>query len=186
MGDAGDDRGEVIESGRSIPLQRRRNRKNGWTKAKREAFLLELAQTCNIVRACELVGMAQSGAYRLRRRDPVFTRQWQEALALGYERLELALLRRALEVIDGMELDERAEQVEKMTVPQAIAIMNSHRDTILRGQAQGRRAQGRHIATQEETDAVLVKRIRMVERQRARRSPARSAGLASDLPPTSA
>jgi len=160
---------EVIEGGRTGP-QRRRNRKNGWTKARREAFLAELAQSCNIRRASEIAGLTQSGAYRLRQRDPVFARQWQEALTLGYERLELALLRRALEVIDGMELDERAEQVEKMTVAQAIDVLRQHRESVLRGQARGRRPQGRQVATQEETDAVLLKRIAMIKRQRARRA----------------
>ena len=166
---------EVIEPGQG-GLQRRRSRKDGWTKTRREAFLAELAQSCNIRRAIAAAGMTQSSSYRLRQRDPVFAQQWQDALTLGYERLELALLRRALEVIDGMDLDERAEQVEKMTVAQAIDIMSKHRESVASGQTRGRRPQARQIATQQETDAVLIKRIRMVKRQRA------AGGSTSDTP----
>src|SRR3546814_12793239 len=90
-----------------------------------------------------------------------------------FERLETALLRRALEVAGALEIDaaeERAETVEKMTVEQAIGLLNMHRRSVREGQAARRTPAARHIATQEETDAVLLKRIAMVKRQRARRA----------------
>ena len=73
------------------PLQRKKTKANGWTKARRTAFLEELASSCNVRRAHVAAEMAQGSAYRLRNRDPLFAREWQEALELGYERLELAL-----------------------------------------------------------------------------------------------
>src|SRR3546814_9482439 len=75
-----------------------------------------------------------------------------------FERLETALLRRALEVAGALEIDaaeERAETVEKMTVEQAIGLLNMHRRSVREGQAARRTPAARHIATQEETDAVL-------------------------------
>src|SRR3546814_9428610 len=72
-----------------------------------------------------------------------------------FERLETALLRRALEVAGALEIDaaeERAETVEKMTVEQAIGLLNMHRRSVREGQAARRTPAARHIATQEETE----------------------------------
>ena len=59
--------------------------------------------------------------------------------------------------------------VEKMTVDQAIRILAQHRESVRLGQARGRRSSARHVATQEETDAALIKRIRIAERHRIAR-----------------
>lgn len=171
MGEGGDD--EYVAQ-RNRPVQARKARSNGWTKVRREEFLIELAASCNIVRATALVEMSPSSAYRLRQRDGEFAAQWQAALTVGYERLETALVRRALETIGEIAieaLDERAEPVEKMTVDQAIAILRSHRESIRQGRVRRRKPQPREIATQEETDAALVKRFHMVERHRAANRP---------------
>ncbi|MGN6690813.1 MAG: hypothetical protein ACTHJU_07720 [Sphingopyxis sp.] len=168
-----DGREDEIVSQHNRALQAKTGKPKGWTKAKREAFLVELAASCNIVRAAALVGMGQSGAYRLRKREPDFAAQWQAALEIGYERLETALVRRALEAVGetigdfpGEALDQPGEPVEPMTVDQAIRILTFHRESIRQGRARTRRAQPRHVATQEETDGVLIKRIRMIERRR--------------------
>ncbi|PQM28324.1 hypothetical protein CVO77_07470 [Sphingopyxis lindanitolerans] len=165
------------------PVQAKTGKPGGWTRAKREAFLVELAASCNIVRAAALVGMGQSGAYRLRKREPDFAAQWQAALEIGYERLETALVRRALETVGEFPveaLDERSEPVEKMTVDQAIRILTFHRESIRQGQARTRKPQARHVATQEETDAALIKRIRIVERQRAAPAPSPEGDAGAD------
>lgn len=152
------------------PVQRRKPRVNGWTKARREAFLTELARSCNVVRAHEAAGMGSSGAYRLRQRDPEFAKQWQAALEIGYERLEAALLRRAIEAVDAIKLDETKEQVEKMTVAEATALLRLHRASVERGQASGRRQSQRRVATQQEVDAILLRRIQMAKRRNRSRA----------------
>jgi hypothetical protein len=75
-------------------------RKDGWTKARRAGFFAMLSATCNVRASAAAMGMTDCGAYDLRRRDPVFAGQWQEALAEGYGRLEQALMALALEGID--------------------------------------------------------------------------------------
>ncbi|MDZ3830352.1 MAG: hypothetical protein U0S50_00875 [Sphingopyxis sp.] len=162
----GDAAGDVIGRYGSMPPQIRKRRSSGWTAAARRAFLTELAHSCNVGRAHVAAGMGPTAAYGLRRRDPEFAAHWQEALMIGYDRLDMALLRRALETVGELEIDEREEMLEKMSVAQAIDVMNKHRQSVLAGQARPRGA--RRIATQEETDAVLIKRIAMVKRQRAR------------------
>lgn len=164
-------------------LQVRAVRKNGWTAAKRAAFLAELAQSCNVSRANKAAGVATRSAYLLRARDPEFARQWQAALEIGYERLEMALVRRALQVVEGIDLDEGAEPVEKMTVEQAMNLLNLHRRSVQQGHASKRRQPERHVATQEETDAALIKRIGMVLRQRAARGALPPPSSSSSSPP---
>jgi hypothetical protein len=166
MGGAGDEN-EEISAFQSGPVQRRRAKPVSWTAAKRKAFLTELAHSCNVTRAHKAAEMCNGSAYSVRQRDAEFARQWQAALEIGYERLEMALARRALEVLGELELDEREEPVEKMTVAQAIEVMNLHRRSVQQGRGHQRRLC--RVATQEETDAVLLKRIAMVERQRERR-----------------
>lgn len=164
------------------PLQIKKTKANGWTKARRAAFLTELAMSCNVRRAHSVAEMAQGSAYRLRRRDPLFARQWQEALELGYDRLEMALVRRALETVDELTIDDESrEPVEKMSVAQAMALLRQHRASVRRGGAVGRRSQPCEVATQEETDAVLFRRVGMVLRQRALR--AERSGVAALPPP---
>lgn len=162
------DDGDEIAAYQSGPAQMRKAKPKGWTKARRKTFLTELAHSCNVTRAHKAAERGEGGAYALRRRDAEFAQQWQAALELGYERLEMALARRALEVLGELELDERAEPVEKMTVAQAIEVLNLHRRSVQQGRGHQRRLC--HVATQEETDAVLLKRIAMVERQRTRRA----------------
>lgn len=165
-----EEREDMIGAQRNRPLQAKSGRENGWTKAKRTAFLSELAASCNIRRASQAAGMTPSGVYKLRQREEEFAVAWQAALEIGYERLETALVRRALETVGEVDIDEadaRAELLEKMTVEQAIRILRQHRESIRQGRPRDRRLSARHVATQEETDAALIKRIRMVERQRS-------------------
>lgn len=164
-----EDSEDNIGAQRNRPVQAKKRRENGWTKAKRTAFLSELAASCNIRRASQAAGMTPSGVYKLRQREEEFAAAWQAALEIGYERLETALVRRALETVGEIDIDltdARAELVEKMTVEQAIRILRQHRESIRQGRPRDRRPSARHVATQEETDAALIKRIRMVERQR--------------------
>src|SRR3546814_16815097 len=85
----------VVGGVKNRPVKVAKAGHTGWTKARRGVFLAELAQSCNVARAHEAAGMGRASAYLLRRRDPAFAAQWQQALEAGYERLELALLRRA-------------------------------------------------------------------------------------------
>ena len=94
----------TISGGNKRALQRRAVRNKGWTKARRQRFLDTLAATCNVLASSAAAGIPPTNAYRLRQRDPGFAALWQEALTLGYERLEQALLTHALESINAIEI----------------------------------------------------------------------------------
>ncbi|SNS16353.1 hypothetical protein SAMN06295912_10260 [Sphingomonas laterariae] len=74
----------------------RKARAESWTKDKRAAFLAHLAETANVTGALRVVGMGSTGLYKLRQRDAGFRAAWDQALAEGYQRLELVALERAL------------------------------------------------------------------------------------------
>ncbi|MBA3880188.1 MAG: hypothetical protein C0500_10790 [Sphingobium sp.] len=87
---------DKISSGKDRPIQRRTPRRDGWTNAKRRAFLNTLAATANVAQATRGVGLKPHAAYSLRRRDPAFAELWQTALQTAYARLEGEVLARAL------------------------------------------------------------------------------------------
>lgn len=90
------------QNGRRVQLAR--VKVGGWTQARRKLFLETLAATCNVTAATAAAGMKGKTAYELRKRDPAFAALWQEALEMGYETLERALLRGALEGVNAIEI----------------------------------------------------------------------------------
>ncbi len=77
----------------------------GFGKAKRTRFLDRLAATCNVSVAARFAGVAVSSCYRLRAREEGFAAAWDAALAVGYDRLEAALLDYALTKMEGGQAD---------------------------------------------------------------------------------
>lgn len=102
-------RGTIVNGSRNRGLQVRALRHDGWTKARRAQFLRVLGTTCNVEGAVASVGLALSGAYALRLRDPVFAASWAAALGSGYDRLEEALLAAAIAGLRGDWGDEPRE-----------------------------------------------------------------------------
>lgn len=94
MADEGGD--EEIAGFQSGPLQRRKAKPQSWTKARRAAFLAELAHSCNVTRAHVAAGMGDRSGYVLRQADmtlpvvPVRASAGKvrraEPVALAYER----------------------------------------------------------------------------------------------------
>ncbi|QJB69387.1 hypothetical protein [Parasphingorhabdus halotolerans] len=59
------------------------------------AFLEHLATTSHVANSAKAAGIPDSTLYNWRKNDPEFCGAWMEALAAGYELLELELLQRA-------------------------------------------------------------------------------------------
>jgi hypothetical protein len=160
---------ETLEPGYRRPVQLRRVPRTGWTKAKREVFLATLADSCNVKKAAAAAGMAPSGVYQLRKRDPAFGELWAEALELGYERLETALLEHALIGVNAIDvpsvMDAAAEGAPDLVSPGAfqvaLAVLTKHRQGV-DGKPVTRR--GRR-STPAETDAALQKQLDALERR---------------------
>lgn len=161
---------EKLEPGCRRPIQKRCVPRTGWTKAKRELFLATLADSCNVMKATAAAGMTPSGAYQLRKRDPAFGELWAEALELGYERLETALLEHALIGVNAIDVGAAAGSPEHASGPDlgaagavqlAMALLTKHRQGV-DGKPVTKR--GRR-PTPEETDAALKKQLDALERR---------------------
>ena len=87
------------------PQLKKRARRD-WSKAKARRFLGVLARRCNVSEACRRSGVPMTVAYRRRKMDAAFRAGWIEAIAIGYQRLELVLLDRAF---NGTEKVDQAQ-----------------------------------------------------------------------------
>lgn len=102
-----------------------------WTKTRERAFLEHLALSSNVA-ASERVALVPAGAaYRHRIRSADFRRNWESALKEGYDRLELAMLERAIngvtvEVTQGGKTTKRIEYSEGM----AMNLLKAHRTSV--------------------------------------------------------
>lgn len=96
----------------------------------RGLFLDKLAETSNVSEAAKTAGINPGRAYKVRREEEAFARQWHTALVEGYEHLELDLLARlrAGEAKDGPKFDNGA----------ALRLLALHRDTMALEHAQRR------------------------------------------------
>lgn len=160
-------REQVLTTGSNRPVQQQRMDK-GWTPSRRERFLDHVAATCNVRAATEAVGLSQASVYALRRRDPAFAAQWRMALLAGYDRLEEMLVSKAIAVLEGVTVGDPDTVVcGAITIEQAIRLLDRHRSIVKGGS--GHREQ-RSRATQAETDAMLIARIKAMRGKQERRA----------------
>lgn len=134
-----------------------------WTEHQREAFLTNLSATCSVSAACAALEGSLSGVYYLRRTDPAFAAAWRTALQTGYDRLEEALLQRAGAATAAA---EEALDAGKVDADFAIRLLALHHSR-MKAQDSGRTRQQNHVqrATPEETDAALLRQVKIVERR---------------------
>lgn len=150
-----------IGGSNGVRIQRRAQRKDGWTKAKREAFLAVLARTCNATMAAKAVGKAEATARDLRRRDGRFAELWREALDTGYERLEGELLARALGLTPGEDNPDTLPEPAQASAPFDPALAMSVLALRAREKAGtgGSRRSSARTYSQDEIDHALLTRL---------------------------
>lgn len=97
-----------------------------------QRFLASLAESSNVSQSAAKARVSASKAYKARREDPEFARQWLAALWEGYTHLEMEVLRR---LRDG---DQQTDANDKYDFANAIRLLNAHRETAARAQAEQR------------------------------------------------
>lgn len=109
----------------------RKPRENEWTKAKEQAFLMTLSETCNVTLAAEAAGMSTSSAYARRKKVAAFRAGWAEAIAAAYQRLELVMLDRALNGTEKIVVRRDGSEERLREYPNQIALhlLKMHRET---------------------------------------------------------
>ena len=107
--------------------------KRDWTKAKEQAFLEALADSCNVTAAAAAAGVSAGGAYAHRRKVAAFRAGWAEAIATAYQRLELVMLERALNGTEKVVVRKDGSEERMREYPNQIAmtLLKMHRDSAM-------------------------------------------------------
>lgn len=92
-----------------------------------EDFFVALAETSNVKAAAKQAEISTSQVYRLKRDDPEFARNWNEALLQGYEALELETLDR---LRHGTNSDD-----PKYDIANALRLLGMHRESVAKHRA---------------------------------------------------
>ncbi|MGN6374240.1 MAG: hypothetical protein ACTHMG_01660 [Sphingomonas sp.] len=123
-----------------------------WTKTQRELFLERFADGLDERRALAEVGMSEASLTALRRRDEPFAARYRAVLEGAYEHVEAALL--------ALTLGKVPEKTEGgFDAALALKLLQMRH-----AEARGGRAKPAARATQEETDAALMKKLDALER----------------------
>lgn len=107
-----------------------RVRLDGWSADMEARFLSELAATCNAKRAAAAIGVSAESAHQRRKRWRRFDEQWDEALAIGYTRLEFMLIDAGCNLFEGKPFDPDSP-IPPMTVDQVLLYLSIHRKAVL-------------------------------------------------------
>jgi hypothetical protein len=132
-----------------------RSKGDRWTEEAEAVFLDHLAASCNVLASCEAAGFCNTSVYKRRREDAAFAQRWQAALEQGYLRIEMALVRRAADALEGFAPDPDTP-IPVMTVEQAIKVLDRHRATV-EGGPPSRRRWTRPRTLDEVSDSILRK-----------------------------
>ncbi|MFO6431784.1 hypothetical protein ACLBKT_16990 [Erythrobacter sp. W302b] len=127
----------------------------------RTTFLDHLAESSNVTTSAAAAGISPGRAYKVRREDPEFARQWGVALAEGYLHLEMDVVRRLREG------DTKTADEGKFDFANAIRLLAAHRDTAARGASQVR------DVSAEEVRASIDRKIEDIRRRMARQDAAK-------------
>ncbi len=113
----------VLQRGNGRRVQVKRARPDQWTRDTADRFLTALAGTCNVRMAAEAVGTSATSAHARRRADPGFARAWNQALEVGYARIEAALVESAICFFEGEAVPDD-NPIRSMSVAEAIQSLN--------------------------------------------------------------
>lgn len=137
-----------------------------WSRAMRVAFLDHLAATCHVAQSAAVANVDVHTVYAHRRRDARFAEQWEAALVLGYQMVETLLLghvlagNRASDHVDTHQCEQPLIDFDA-----AMRLLAAHRKPDGKPRKGGPPLQ---FADPDETDAVLLKRLKAIEMRRAR------------------
>ena len=162
----------VVRAGNGRRTQIARARLKQWTPRVEARFLAALAGCCNVKAACAAVGLTQASAYNHRKRWAGFGQRWDEALAIGYERVEGAMLAAAHAMFDPAAEECAVEPdlpVAGMTVDAAMQVLWLHQRQV-RGSGKAPGALPQQRSRTESVEAALRRAIDDFDRAEARKA----------------
>lgn len=153
-------KGKVVRGKKRLQVQR--PRKGTWTDAKREAFCLKLAQTCNVRASCRAVKMSEGGYYKLVKRDPEFRAQRDQAIAAIHFDVRLMVLKRQRDGVRRpvFHAGKKVGTITHYSDRVALALLRAHEEKAQRG------ADSERLRAQEDELARLRVEARLSEMNR--------------------
>lgn len=127
----------------------------------RSDFLDFLAESSNVSESASKAGVNASRAYKARREEPDFARDWLSALWEGYVHLEMEVLRR-LRVGD-----QQTGDAGKYDFANAIRLLSAHRDNAARAQAAQRNVSAAEVRASIDSKVEAIRQHVRSERQRS-------------------
>lgn len=126
------------------------------TRLRQLRFARVLAETCNVAAAAASAGRTLATVHRWRSVDAAFAAAWDEALAIGYDRLENALLVYAIGKVDAVAAGAAGASISNGDLQLAVGMLQRHRaaDGGRRGQVLPVR-----MPTEAESDAALKRAL---------------------------
>ena len=126
------------------------------TRLRQLRFAKVLAETCNVAEAAVAAGRTMATVHRWRSVDAAFAAAWDEALAIGYDRLENALLVYAIGKVDAVAGGVAGASISNGDLQLAVGMLQRHRAA-----DSGRRGQVLPVKmpTEAESDAALKRAL---------------------------
>ena len=123
---------EVVLGASKNGVQKRVGRLSDWTQEKADTFVEVLADSCNVSLAARAVGRSIGNVYIQRNKDAAFRAAWDQALAIGYARLELMMLERALHGVEKVVTLRSGESkiMREYNDRVALSLLRLHRDSV--------------------------------------------------------
>lgn len=148
------------------PLARKGGKRVRWTARMKAEFLDTLAATANVVAAANAIGVNPVSVYALRRRDPAFLAEWALALEQGYQMIETLLVGHVLASGDAVSPIARPDARAPIDFDAALRLLSQHRAAVCGGGRTRRGGPKPHRASDEETNAAILKKLAAIERAR--------------------
>lgn len=138
-----------------------RARKGAFDAAKQDAFLTELAATCNVSLAAARAGVTTGCVYEHKARDAAFRARWADALAEAYRNLELMMLERAMNgtVKTVTKHDGTIDRTHEYPNAIALTLLRLHRDSA---------AAAGDVPDEEDAEALRAEIARRIQRLRGK------------------
>jgi len=129
--EASNGRALVLTEYRGQP-QKRPGRKSDWSEAMRDQFIEVLADSCNVSHAARAIDRSIANVYKQRTIDATFRAQWDQALAIGYARLEMMMLERALHGVEKIIVLKSGETkvMREYSDRVALSLLRLHRENV--------------------------------------------------------
>lgn len=167
-------KGTRISAGNRRKVQVRKERKDAFGDAKKQVYLDHLASCCTVTTSAAAAGVSTNTVNYHRRTDPVFDQQCIEALAIGYDLLDAAMLARAARgghYVPGPGAAD-APGAETVDFELGLHLLSLRRRPM--GQRTGRAGREPKRATEKELNEAILALLDVAGRRlRAKRNPLR-------------